>query len=599
MFRTRNFPPLVLIGTLFFCTDRFACGQSADAAPDPAQQKQLALEAQRIFSERCQSCHNGVKREGGRLNVLDHSLLTETVSGETYETYIVKEDLKNSGIWNRVAVLKDMPPKGGPLTEAEISAIRNWIEQGAPSWDSAREIKFITEQDQLRDIRNYLTEVDLRTVPQLRFFSLANIYNDPSYSERDLNLFRAALSKAVNAMSRAGTIFVPKSINETKTLFAINIADLGWGDDWSDVIKAYPYGLKPIQTPANPDSRKYYDAISSLYTSAEAEFDDVAIIRADWFIARATRPPLYHKLAGIPDSPAVFFREQGVTDFSRSYRDGTLKRAGMFKSGVSSQNRLVEVHRDGRVWMSYDFKKNDQESNLSLRPLGPKGIPGNPFEQFAFNHDGGEVIFQRDNGLHGYMLIGVKDGSGVRINEGPVEIVYDVSQVSGSPLIVNGLSCMACHKSGLKPLDDDIRDGHSLTANNKAADQVRLLYPPKEQMDAMIRKANDRFQDALRETIGGFFEEGQDLMKLPEPIGFVAQNFEHNVTLQRAAIELGMIEPKELEVQVRGKAVNQFGLAPLQGGGSIKRGFWETRDNIGASVFQQVSSLLGVGTPAN
>lgn len=573
---------------------------SQDSA-DPAEQKRLALEAQRILKERCANCHNGQKREGGRLSVEDYGVLTESVTGETYETFVKPGSLKESGIWDQVAVLREMPKNGNPLSEEELSTLRAWIEKGAPSWETSRKIEFVSEQQQLKAIRDYLTDAEPRKIPQLRFFTLANIHNDPSYSERDLNLHRAALSKAVNAMSRAGAIIQPAAIDAQKTIYAFNISELGWQNDWSEVVKKYPYGLKPLNSKGNPEVRRIYDAIEKLYTSSGAVFDGVAVIRADWFVARATRPDLYHRLSGTPTDLAEFFRQQGIRDFGASFREGTLKRAGMFRSGVSSQNRLVEVHRDGRVWMSYDFKRNNRDSNLSLRPLGPQKTPGNEsFEQFAFQHDGGEVIYERDNGLHGYLLIGLdKDGKGVRINEGPVDIVYDVTQVSGSPLIINGLSCMSCHKAGLKDLSDDIREGHSVQ-NQAAAEQVKLLYPPREEMTRMIDKANKKFQEALRDTIGSYFEEGQDLMKLPEPIGYVAQNFDHNVTLQRAALELGMADVKELEYGLNGRQISQFGLAPLsQPNGSIKRGFWETNDDIGASVFQHVANLLSLGSPVN
>ncbi len=581
---------------MLFSSAVFAQDSAVPEEPDP-----LALEAQRILKERCANCHNGQKREGGRLSVEDYEVLTETVAGETYETFVKPGSLKESGIWDQVAVLREMPKNGDPLSKEELSTLRSWIEKGAPSWETSRKIDFVTEQQQLKAIRDFLTDAEPRKIPQLRFFTLANIYNDPSYSERDLNLHRAALSKAVNAMSRAGAIVLPTAIDTQKTIYAVNISELGWQNDWKEVVRKYPYGVKPLSNKGNPDVRRLYDAIEKLYTSAGAEFDGVAVVRGDWFVARATRPELYHRLSGTPTDLAEFFRQQGIRDFATSFKEGTLKRAGMFRSGVSSQNRLVEVHRDGRVWMSYDFKRNNGDSNLSLRPLGPQKTPGNEaFAQFAFQHDGGEVIYERDNGLHGYLLIGLdKDGKGVRINEGPVDIVYDVTQVSGSPLIVNGLSCMSCHKAGLKDLSDDIREGHSVK-EPAAAEQVKLLYPPREEMTGMIDKANQKFQEALRETIGAYFDKGQDLMKLPEPIGYVAQNFDHNVTLQRAALELGLADVKELEFGLKGRQISEFGLAPLgQPNGSIKRGFWENTDGVGASVFQKVALLLGLGSSVN
>jgi len=64
-------------------------------------------------------------------------------------------------------------------------------------------------------------------------------------------------------------------------------------------------------------------------------------------------------------------------------------RAGFVKSGISGQNRMIEMHRSGsnRVyWKSYDFLASNREAILSEFPLGPAS-PDNPFSQLAFKHD--------------------------------------------------------------------------------------------------------------------------------------------------------------------------------------------------------------------
>ena len=81
-------------------------------------------------------------------------------------------------------------------------------------------------------------------------------------------------------------------------------------------------------------------------------------------------------------------------------------RAGFTQSGVSGHNRLVERHEAayGADWKSYDFKSSDGLGNLFLYPLGLV-FHKNPFERFAFKHDGGGIIFNLPNGLQGYMLV--------------------------------------------------------------------------------------------------------------------------------------------------------------------------------------------------
>ena len=57
----------------------------------------------------------------------------------------------------------------------------------------------------------------------------------------------------------------------------------------------------------------------------------------------------------------------------------------------------------------------------------------------AFEHAGGEIIFQLPNKLQGYLLVNSKDE---RIAAGPIEIVSDALQTSGTATI-DGLA-LAC-----------------------------------------------------------------------------------------------------------------------------------------------------------
>ena len=107
-------------------------------------------------------------------------------------------------------------------------------------------------------------------------------------------------------------------------------------------------------------------------------------MRADWFVATATRPPLYHTILRLPDN-AVKLEEKLGVDIAGNFRRGRLMRAGFIKSGVSAQNRLIERHDSlyGAYWKSYDFKlrkKNDpnplsKKGNLPRLPAraGPDG----------------------------------------------------------------------------------------------------------------------------------------------------------------------------------------------------------------------------------
>ena len=95
---------------------------------------------------------------------------------------------------------------------------------------------------------------------------------------------------------------------------------------------------------------------------------------------------------------------------------------------------------------SYDFGGNDGRKNLFAHPLGPKG-------ENAFEHDGGEIIFNLPNGLQAYLLV---DSHGQRIDKGPPAIVSDPVQKDRA--VVNGLSCMSCHVAGIIRKQDEVRE---------------------------------------------------------------------------------------------------------------------------------------------
>ncbi len=189
-----------------------------------------------------------------------------------------------------------------------------------------------------------------------------------------------------------------------------------------------------------------------------------------------------------------------VEDFQRN----RLMRAGFTKSGVwrTTANRLVDRHpaSTGYYWKSYDFAPDRERSNLLQFPLGP-AFPDNDFEQFAFTHDGGEMIFSLPNGLQGY----VTDGKGNRIDEGPIEVVRDLKETSGSPVVVNGISGMHCHQHGMIDFEDVIRDGVGLfgEARRKVHD---LLYPEKSKMAKIIEGDKRRFLTAIENATGPFLQ---------------------------------------------------------------------------------------------
>jgi serine/threonine-protein kinase len=281
-----------------------------------------------------------------------------------------------------------------------------------------------------------------------------------------------------------------------------------------------------------------------------------------------------------------------------NFRTGKLTRAGFNGSGVSGHNRLVERHpaTHGAYWKSYDFKSGTGRGNLFVFPLGPE-FQDHPRPQNAFRHDGGEIIFNLPNGLQGYLLV---DGKDNRIAAGPIEVVSDRGKTSGTPLVVNGLSCMACHQHGMIAFRDQVRDGNILGGG--ARDLVQELYREVAEMERLVQKDRQRFLRALEEAVAPFLREGANAKKsvedFPEPISAIARWYLlQEMTLDEAARELGVQDPQVVRGTIQANPrLQELGLYPLAKGNAINREVWENRAFV-VSPFQEAAHVLRQGVP--
>ncbi len=313
-----------------------------------------------------------------------------------------------------------------------------------------------------------------------RYFTLTNLHNN-SFSNRvskqgknvdaaDLKQARAALSKLLNGLIWERRIVVPFAVDEDQTVLRIDLRDLGWeASAWTDLIRAYPYAL-----------------------------------RFDQQRDAASRPPLYHALLRLPEHITQLERTLGV-DPIRDFQLSKLRRGAVINSGVSVSNRLLDRHLTsfGAYWKSYDFAKSDGNGNLLQNPLGPP-FPGNPFREI-FRHDGGEMIFNLPNGMQAYYL---SDASGKRINEGPIAVVRDLKESSGSPVVVNGLSCLVCHDQGMKRFTDQVRKGHGVSGSSVA--KIDELFATNDEMNALLDEDSQRFARAMEQATGPFLKSAAD-----------------------------------------------------------------------------------------
>lgn len=533
------------------------------------RQREIAALARATLARRCFACHgeNGVARK--KVFVLDRDRLVASqivIPGDSNSLLL---EMVESGA---------MPIGGAELSEEELGTLRNWILDGAPSWDdevtSAKRV-LLTEPAILALIRNDLLRARERDRVFLRYFSLAHLLN-AGVQDAELETYRGGLSKLVNSLSWNREINPLASIDAERTVFRVDLRDYRWtAATWQSIIAAYPYGVR------GAESRN----IDQLSGAA------LPYIRADWFAANASVPPLYHDILGLPPTALELERQLGIDTTRDLEEEKNVARAGLRTSGVSQNNRVLERHvsPNGAYWKSFDFKNNVDDQNIFKDPL-------------RLNPAGGEIIFNLPNGLQAYMLI---NGSGRRIDEAPIAIVADRNNPD-DPVIRNGRSCMSCHYAGIQTFKDDVRPVvRGLAFAKFDREKALAIYPTLDTLDRLMEKDIARFQSAIGQT------GGRSISSTVEPINALSRRFLADLSVAQAAAEAGL-DPKGFQARIaRSERLLALGYGQLLvDNGGIKRDAWERNfgdltqelqlgDYVASSVVLPRRSAAGITNAAS
>lgn len=561
---------------------------------------ELAAQAGPILARYCARCHKGEGSESGyAFNVASLPSLVEhsvVVAGKPEQSDLFQALFKGR-----------MPPRNQstlPRPSAEEAEIvKRWIAAGAPAFPKPQPRPTITLKAMLQSIKTHFDSVKPGDRPLTRYFTLTHLHNDGGVDTRHLRMVRAALAKGLNSLSWEPELVEPKAVDEQETVYAVDLRQLGWTrDHWQALVDGYPYGLG-----YGSHSDRELNRLDVDLRKLNDNDSQVLHLRADWFVSVGLKPTLYHKLLYDLKLGLVKPGQQmTVRDLEKFLNIDVAKnifaerprahRAGYTESGISGQNRLIERHPlDSKrsYWLSYDFLANNRKSILSEFPLGPPHRD-NRFNAAAFQHDGGEIIFTLPNGLQGYLLINAR---GDRLDAGPIEIVGDSLKTSGNQLIVNGLSCIACHRQGMvEPPDDEIREFAVGLGDNR--DRINQLHPEPATMKGLIAADRQSFMAAYRDCVAKLLLVGDDaradLDDLPEPVGETSRRFLlEPLDLTTVAAELYETDIAGFKVQLeRDARLTSTGLGVLRrDNGRIKRDVWESRAAF--SLMQEVARVLG------
>ena len=537
---------VALIALLCF----IVCTQHVSAQP------QIAQDAYAIFEATCLNCHgpDGAFRE---TLLMEHS---ELIDGGT----VVPGNPNASELYKRLLGPTErgvqMPFGLSPLTPQSIETVRRWILAGAPDWTATTTPlrRFITPREILTSIETHLNSLSSFDRSFARYFTMTHLYNAAETPEI-LAEYRTALYKLVNSLSWGSGIINPQPIDPQATIFYIDLRHYEWdvNDGWTKIEDAYPYHIS-FDAPEHLGLR---NQLGRLQTQMKT---DVPSVHADWFIANASTPPLYHDLLSLPLTDRDLETRLEV-DVARNLINAPgvrVWRAGLKNSGVSNHNRVLERHtsRYGAYWKSYDFAGSVGTQNILTHPLD-------------FTHDGGEVIFNLPNGLQGYYLV---NSSGFRLDEAPINIVSNPA--ASDPTVRNGISCIGCHTEGMKTFEDEVRSVIESSPNppyNKA--QALRLYVEQSVMDARVGEDMETYKVALEATgdeFGGV-----------EPVSRFHEAFQGPIDAAYAAAVVGLQTDTFLERIRENTGLQNVGLLALDNAnGSVKRDTWTSsfRDIISA-----------------
>ncbi len=525
----------------------------------------LTAKAEAILKQSCADCHAGGAAEGRMNYVLNAGRLIS-------KGKVIPKDPTRSKLIKEVESGR-MPKDGDKLSKADIQTLKDWVAAGAPAFKATEEVAFISPEAILLAIVKDLSrkDIDPDDRPFFRYFTLTHLYN-AGLSSDELLTYKQALFKLINSLSWEGEMHVPHPIDIHETIFRIDLRKLQWNEaTWDSILKANPYGVTHTSTAA----RDCY-----AYTACRLPY-----VRGDWFVFAAARPPLYHLILELPDSDLALEQRLNVR-VAENIRTRQVFRNGFNESGVSAHNRMIEWHRlpNGAYIKSYDFKGSEGKRSLFEHPTGPGGVNG-------FEHDGGEIIFNLPNGLQAYLLV---DAKGRRIDVGPTDVVLDKEAVRRGlqAEVINGISCMGCHKNGMIRKEDEIR-AH-VTANVNAFDTLEAklilaLYPRNDDWEKLFEKGEKRFRAAVHQSLGDPESAWNQDLPPTEQITALAALFQDALDLDLAAAESGL-QPQALLDGLAREAELARKLGSLRTpGGSVKR-------DVFVAAFPLLAKKLDLGT---
>lgn len=509
-------------------------GGSSGGAADTGETGPVEADViQAMLTTHCAKCHGAGAGAGGLQDITNLERLIA-------DGRIVPNKPEESPLFRRLTDPSNpMPPlsETSRPSEDEIGLVQEWIQTGALTGEDACDnqvIPFDVPNDAfngtIATMRNDILELEDEDRPFTRYLTLTHLHN-AGMCQRDLDLYRDGLAKAVNSLSREPRLVRPLAIDAEKTIYRVDLRDYGWdrsdnfpennGDIWEAVVEVNPFAVRFTGNASD--------------VLREQAGTDVPFQTADSFIQIATGGlldgvgadlDLYNRIVAIPATLAELQQDvTGIAEPQAEIDEGRVFRVILEDSGVSQWNRAYDRFGGATIgeylYISHDFASASGDANLFDNPID-------------FKSGGGEMIFSLPNGLQGYMLT---NGAGDILSVAPTNVVADPGQRDG--VVRVGISCMACHNNGIITKRDEFYDFYNATNNKNLFSQdeheriLKLFGTPDDSVQQQDLDAG-RFRLALSALSIN--------LENPEPIINTSWQFEDVLSMTRVAAEFGIDE---------------------------------------------------------
>jgi hypothetical protein len=383
---------------------------------------------------------------------------------------------------------------------------------------------FVSADQQQRMAADDLASVPPVDRPFMRYLSLAHALNAggcPADIERTV----FAISKQINALSRAPDVVPPTPVGPEPVLVRLDLRSYGWvrqlslaGQTFPDVWEAM-IGVNPFAVPVTGPAGDFVAAETG---------SRVAVLNSDSFIGLVSEPDVYYALLGVPATLGELRQSVGLPGELEPLEDGALRTAMHFSRILRPAGNLRVLDRYSIPAPSGGSYWEASHVDAGVFLADPLNVQADVQRLIAFTLPNGMLAFAATNAL------------GERI--GVPELVLDTNRDDFAATVPT--SCNNCHAQGFIPATDDAR-AVILASPELFDDSVVAAYEasPTDAERAEVIQADSEVVLGALERAGGSGDGG-------DPISQRFFVFIRDVTLESAAADL-LVTPDLLLARIR------------------------------------------------